>query len=105
MASRWTTNDIAYLRSQAGKTNAATVALALDKTEAAVYAKARKIGVSLAVERVRWNTVEDDVLIDSIKRNVSIYDIAKALGRSEKAVNHRLEYLRGKNGSGKSLDG
>lgn len=94
MSNRWTQNDIAFLNAKAGKETPAMIATVLGKTERAVTSYARKHGVSLAVIRKRWTPEQDQVIRDGMKQGLVVYQIAAQLGRSEKAVYHRMDVLR-----------
>lgn len=94
MANRWSAADIAFLKAKAGKESAATIAIALGKTEKAVNSFAQKQEISLAVERKRWTEDDDNVIRGAVSCNETVYNIATMLGRSEKAVYHRIEALR-----------
>lgn len=94
MANRWNQSEIAFLKSTAGREPIQIIALALGKSEKAVMSFAQKQGISLAVERKRWSDEDDAVIRSSIKQDLSAYKIAAVLGRSEKAVYHRIEHLR-----------
>lgn len=94
MPNRWTQNDIAYLNAKAGKEVPATIATVLGKTERAVTSYARKHGISLAVTRKRWTPEQDEVIRDGTRQGQLVYQIAAQVGRSEKAVYHRIDVLR-----------
>ncbi|QDH45832.1 hypothetical protein PSKM_gp75 [Pantoea phage vB_PagM_PSKM] len=70
------------------------IATVLGKTERAVTSYARKHGISLAVIRKRWSDEDDAVIKAAIADKVSVYQIAKVVGRTEKAVYHRIDVLR-----------
>lgn len=103
MAKRWSPSDIAFLKAKAGKESAATIALSLGKSERAVNSFAQKQQISLAVERKRWDEDDDNVIRGALSCKESVYNIAKMLGRSEKAVYHRIESLRRASGGSEKL--
>ncbi len=61
---RWTENDEALLREYAKKYHYATIAKKMNKTDAAIYLKARRLGIVLIQDRRKWTEDEERELHD-----------------------------------------
>lgn len=90
----WTIDRVMLLDTLAGFKTAQEIGDRLGVTKKAVEAQAHKMDLSLAIDRLRWEPEEDTHLMQQKAKGVKEKEIAKQLGRTVKAVNHRIRVLR-----------
>ena len=77
----WTKEEIAILRELSDKYHYTEIAKILNKTENAIYLKARKLGITLIQDRRKW-TLEEETVLSDLWGVKSIEYIAKKLKRT-----------------------
>lgn len=83
-----------YLRNFAGKMDVADIAANMNRSESSIRNFARKHGISLAVARQRWGEKEDAKLMAGIAKGMTAPQLATMLKRTERAIYHRVDFLR-----------
>lgn len=83
---KWSSNDLQFLRDNAGKMHAHKLADALKRSERAVTGMAHRLGVSVAFQFRRWSREDDALLLQMRAEGVPGRVQAERLGRAYTAV-------------------
>jgi hypothetical protein len=88
-AKNWTKDEIAKLEELLPNHSTIEISQILNKTEDAVYVKAKKLGLTVIVNRKKWTKEEEEILSD-LWGTYSIDYIAKKLSRSASSITNRV---------------
>lgn len=80
-SNEWTEEEIETLRLLSDKCHYSEIAIIMNKTENAIYLKARKLGITLIQDRRKW-TEEEEILLSDLWGTRSIETIAKTMKRT-----------------------
>ncbi|MGM9834801.1 MAG: hypothetical protein ACI31M_03385 [Bacilli bacterium] len=80
-SNEWTDEEIKTLKILSDKYHYSEIAKIMDKTENAIYLKARKLGITLIQDRRTW-TIEEETLLSDLWGTKSIETIAKTMKRT-----------------------
>lgn len=94
MPQAWSKEEIETLKKLSEKYHISEIAKKMDKTENAIYLKAKRLGITLIQDRRKW-TKEEEIILEELWGYQSIESIAKKLKRTplslkEKALNMNL---------------
>ncbi len=101
MAAKWSPEELQFLRNKAGEISAEHISIALGRTVSAVNARAEKLHISLAVERKPWDEEQDANLAAMVAAGYHKSEIGKAMGRTVKAIDGRIYFLRAQGRKGR----
>ena len=90
---RWTKEQISQLEELLPNYTTIEIAEIMDKTEDAIYVKAKKLGLQVLGVRKRW-TIEEEEMLINMWGNYSIELMAKRLGRTSSAITNRAFVLK-----------
>ena len=77
----WTNEEIETLKILADKFHYSEIAKIMQKTENAIYLKARRLGITLIQDRRKW-TEEEEILLSDLWGTKSVESIAKTMKRT-----------------------
>ncbi len=80
-SNKWTNEEIETLKLLSDKFHYSEIAKIMNKTETAIYIKARKLGITLIQDRRKW-TKEEEVLLSDLWGTKPIEKIAQTLKRT-----------------------
>lgn len=80
-SNEWTDEEIKTLKTLSDKYHYSEIAKIMNKTENAIYLKARKLGITLIQDRRTW-TIEEETLLSDLWGTKSIETIAKTMKRT-----------------------
>lgn len=86
----WTTQEVNVLKNLYGRMSVDAIAEELDRSVWSVYGQIRQLNLKGDKAGMTWTKYEDNALKMMSKRGVSIDEMARALQRSESAVQKRL---------------
>lgn len=94
MPQAWSKDEIETLKKLSEKYHISEIAKKMDKTENAIYLKAKRLGITLIQDRRKW-TKEEEIILEELWGYQSIESIAKKLKRTplslkEKALKMNL---------------
>lgn len=102
MPQAWSKDEIETLKKLSEKYHISEIAKKMNKTENAIYLKAKKLGITLIQDRRKW-TKEEEIILEELWGYQSIESIAKKLKRTpislkEKALKMNLGSMIKNNG-------
>jgi len=93
----WTQDEDAYLRKHYGKQRIQDIARALNRSYNQVRYRARLLGLRkprhLKSSSTRWSRKDEEFLLEHWEK-MSVSELAQHLGRSPRAVRHKIRRLR-----------
>ena len=91
-SNNWTEEEINLLKSLSDKCHYAEIAKIMNKTEPAIYLKAKKLGITLIRDKRRW-TPEEETMLSDLWGTKSIEYIAKKMKRTTTSLQIRAKHL------------